>query len=400
MKINESFKFVLNYMNNGKTRVFLTLLGIMIGIFTFSFFIFVSNGLSDAISNQFSSFGGNILAVQPANNQAFFGPPTGGELTNKEYSELKQVLKNAKYIAPGIVINDYFFYGNKKFKALAFGYQDKYLTEVEKDLSLNPYLGRELKMGDKGVLVLGYKLAFDPNGKQLIKVGSSIKVKNKNFRVIGINKEHGDFMIDNSIEIPFSDLKSLSWLNNTYSVFRISFPKGTDLNYMTKVIDRKLNPNNKAKKVDVTSAKQIMEKLNNIIGVLGGIIIFISFIALLVGGINVMNSIYSNVIERTNEISVMKAIGGTNYDILSLFLIESLLLGFFGSLFGFLLSFGFAKFVSILVLKLTSYEVPINFNLKLFILTLFFTSLFTTIFGLYPAYKATKVNPADNLRDE
>ncbi|MEC8339841.1 MAG: FtsX-like permease family protein, partial [Nanoarchaeota archaeon] len=127
---------------------------------------------------------------------------------------------------------------------------------------------------------------------------------------------------------------------------------------------------------------------------------FVSGIALLVGGINVMNTMYSNVLERVQEISAMKALGATNGDILTIFLVESSILGFFGALIGFIGAFGLAKGLSYLITNFAGYNVPINFSLNMFLAILLITTFFAMLFGTYPAWRGAKVNPADNLRDE
>lgn len=399
MKILDMLKFVFKYMFEKKSRVFLTLSGIIIGIFTFTFFMFVSSGLSNAVTEQFSSLGGNILAVKSAEGGVSIGAPTGSGLTDKELSEVKQVVKNAKYIAPGIFTSLIFDNSNTKFSKIALGYPDKYLTDIREDLGLKAYQGRELRPGDRGSIVIGYKIAYDNNDKPIVKLGSSLKVGDNNFRVIGITQEQGDLMIDSSIMMSFDDIKKITG-QTTYSVFRISFPEGTDLGYMKQVIDKKLNQKNKEKKVEITSSDQIIKQFNNILGVLTGIVVFISLIALLVGGINVMNTMHSNVIERINEISVLKAVGARNLDILGMFLIESSFLGLFGSLIGILLSFSLAKLLSNLILTMAGFNVPIYFNINFFLIVIISTMIFTTIFGTYPAISAAKIDPADNLRDE
>jgi putative ABC transport system permease protein len=199
--------------------------------------------------------------------------------------------------------------------------------------------------------------------------------------------------------MPFDDIKEISG-QDTYTGIRVSFAEGVDLELMKQNIERKLNPNNDKKTVEISSPQQAIDQFNNIIGVLQMIIGFVSSIALVVGGINVMNTMYSNILERINEISVMKALGGTNADIRNLFLIESLILGLTGAFIGFFLSYGLAELLSYLITNFAGYNVPINFDLTFFFLVMFITSFFSMLFGTYPAIRAARVNPADNLRDD
>jgi len=376
--------------------MFLTLTGIIIGIFTFTFFIFVSQGLSNAISEQFNSLGTNILGVQAI--ESANGGPGGGGITDKELQKVKQVVRNVDYVAPAIFYNAPFEFGKEKKIIVSLAYPDEYLNDVLNDLDVSVAEGRRIRPGDKGSIVLGHKIAYDTFDKD-IKIGTSLKIGDENFRVIGISEEQGDLFIDSSIFMNFDDIKKVSD-QDEYSVIRVKFQEGADLDFYKDAIENKLNPNKDEKNFVVTSAEQAIEQFNQILGLLTAIISFISSVALLVGGINVMNTMYSNVIERINEISVMKAIGATNATIRNLFLFESFLLGSFGAFIGVTLSFILAKIISFLITAQFGYNVPIFFDVVFFLQVIFITALFACIFGTYPAIRASHVNPADNLKED
>ncbi len=397
MDLFESFRFVVKNMIEKKMRVLLTLAGIIIGIFTFTFFMFAAQGLQNAVYEQFASLGANVVGIQRAGQSG--GPPTGEGLTDKELSKVKQVVREYKYVAPGIFYNARFEYGKDYVDTLALSYPDEYLLEVQNDLGIDMLEGRPIRPNDRGSITMGYKLAKEGFGDNEIKVGTSIKVGEKSFRVVGISEEQGDLFVDNSVFMNFEDIKEISG-QDTYSVIRIKFLEGADLDYYIEALDRKLNPNDEEKNVDITSAMQVMEQFNQIVGLLAAIVGFISSVALIVGGINVMNTMYSNVIERTNEISVMKALGATNENILTLFLLESSMLGLLGGTLGFMLSYLFAELLSYLITNYAGYNVPIYFDITFFAIVLIATIIFATLFGTYPAMRAAHVNPADNLKDE
>ncbi|MCA9459255.1 MAG: ABC transporter permease [Nanoarchaeota archaeon] len=396
--ILDILKFVFNNMFEKKSRVFLTISGIIIGIFTFTFFIFASQGLSNAITEQFSTFGLNVLAVQKAGTSA--GPPSGEGLTDTDIAKIKQVISDYKYVAPGIASSIQYEYGREKAIIVSISYPDEIWEEASDDIGIEIEEGRFLRNGDKGVIFLGYKAAKTAFGDDNpVNVGSSIKVGDKSLRVIGIGKERGDLFLDSSVQITFDDAKEI--LNqDTYSLIRISFYDNADLDVMQANIERKLNPRGKEKQITITSPKQAIEQFDMILGGLQMIIGFVSFIALIVGGINVMNTMYSNILERTNEISVMKALGATNADIRNMFLIESGTLGLTGVIIGFLLSFGLAKTLSYLITNYAGYNVPVYFEINFFLIIVITTTIIAMLFGTYPAIKAAQINPADNLKDE
>lgn len=399
MSLIEIFRYVIKNMFEKKGRVFLTIAGIVIGIFTFTFFMMASQGLSNAITEQFSAFGLNVLGVQAIENVQN-GPPGGGGLDDTDLNKIKQVVSDYKYIAPGIFYTGQFEYGRQKTQILSLAYPDEYWDDIRSDLGTEIEYGRDLRTGDVNVVVLGAKTAREAFGKDHpIPLGSSLKINGKSLRVIGILKERGDLFVDSSMITSFDTIKSISG-QDTYTVIRISFYDSADLDFMQNAIEDKLNPRNKEKKVNVTSPKKAIEQFNQILGVLQLIIGFVSSIALLVGGINVMNTMYSNILERINEISVMKALGARNEDIRNLFLIESSILGFIGAFIGFMLAYGLAETLSYIITNFAGYNVPVYFDPVFFLVVVITTGLLAMLFGTYPAIRAAKVNPADNLRDD
>lgn len=397
LSLYDLYNLVIKNMVEKKKRVFLTISGIIIGIFTFTFFIFVSQGLSNAITEQFSALGVNILAVTSAESGGG-GPPSGGGLTDTHVSKIKQVVRGYEYIAPFIFYQGLYEYGREKSVVTTLAYPDEYWKYVVKDLSIELEQGRFLREGDKGVIILGHKTSTEAFGDKIVGLGSSIKIGDDSFRVVGIIKERGDLFVDSSMIMPFDNLKVLSG-QDTYSGIRVSLFEGVDAATMKEAIETKLNPRNGEKVVSITSPTDAIEQFNQILGVLKMIISFVSVIALIVGGVNVMNTMYSNILERINEISVMKALGATNHDIRNLFLFESSLLGIVGALIGFTLSFVLAKLLAIAILEL-GYNVPIYFSLSFFFEVILITGFFTILCGTYPAIKAAMVDPADNLRDD
>lgn len=398
MNLIDLFNLVYKNLMEKKSRAFLTISGIIIGIFTFTFFLFVSQGLSNAISEQFSGFGLNVLVVQSANNQNSNGPPGGSGLTQTDLQKIKQVVRDYKYITPqNFYSQGQWEYGREKQVQVAVGFPDEYFQEVSEDIGFELVEGRLLKSGDQGVIVLGAKAV--ESYETDLKVGSSVKINDESFRVIGILKERGDLFLDNAFIVPFEDIGDLRG-DDTYTAIRISFLEGADLELMEKNIENRLNPNGDEKRVSISSPKDAIERFNQILGVLTLIISFVSAIALLVGGINVMNTMYSSVLERVQEISAMKALGATNNNILGMFLIESSFLGFVGALIGFVGAYILAEGLSYMITNFAGYNVPVNFSLNMFLAIILITTFFAMLFGTYPAWRGAKVNPADNLRDE
>lgn len=389
---------VLKIMKEKKLRVFLTTSGILIGIFTFCFFQFASQGLSQGVENQISTFGLSVLNVQSADSGNQNGPPTGEGLTDTTIEKIKRVSSGYKYVAPNIFYQGVFKNGREEQPIITLAYRDEELAELSKDINFDILEGRDIKAGDSGVAVIGYKVATQTYEKELI-VGSSLKIDDKSFRVIGILEPRDDLFIDSSMRIPFDELQELAD-QDTYSNIRISYFQGVDVDLEQQKLEDYFNKPNQPKEITISSPKQALEQINQIFFTLNVVIGFISAIALIVGGINVMNTMYSNVLERINEISVFKAIGATNNDIILMYVFESMILSLIGSMIGYFTAFGVAKLLSGFVQSSLGFFFPVIFSSSYLLVVVIATLIFGTFFGAYPAYLAAKVNPADNLRDE
>jgi putative ABC transport system permease protein len=151
----------------------------------------------------------------------------------------------------------------------------------------------------------------------------------------------------------------------------------------------------------VQTSEQLLESFSNIFAVVQGVLVGIAAISLIVGGIGIMNTMYTSVLERTKEIGTMKAVGAKNSDVLLIFLFESGLLGMIGGTIGVLIGVGLGKGVEYIA------QVALNTNLlradfSIFLIggALLFSFLIGALSGIFPAIQAAKLRPADALRYE
>jgi putative ABC transport system permease protein len=149
----------------------------------------------------------------------------------------------------------------------------------------------------------------------------------------------------------------------------------------------------------VQTPESLLATLNSILMIIEAVLVGIAAISLLVGGIGIMNTMYTAVLERTKEIGIMKAVGATNREIMFLFLIESGLLGLIGGLIGVLLGFGISKSVEMVAFQV--YESPLiqaEFSFWLLSGALMFAFLVGSFSGWFPARQAARLNPIEALR--
>ena len=168
---------------------------------------------------------------------------------------------------------------------------------------------------------------------------------------------------------------------------------------MQKKIEKELKQKRDDTNFQVLTAAQIVEQINNVLGIVQVVLVGIAMISLIVGAIGILNSMYTSVLERTKDIGIMKAVGARNSDILKIFLIESGLMGFVGGIFGIILGIVVALIVGEIASN-SGFLLLIKIEIPLLLFGLLFSFLVGMISGTLPAYQASKLKPVDALRYE
>ena len=226
-------------------------------------------------------------------------------------------------------------------------------------------------------------------------VGQTIKLEGDSYTVIGVLTSKGTSMgndVDNTIIIPFTTAKYLGSDTSISSLYiKVSnedyIDRTTELieNYIEKTVGISEDY------FSVSSQESMLETMDSVNSSFSLLLGGIASISLIVGGIGVMNVMLVSVTERTGEIGVRKSLGAKRKDILTQFLIESLILSIIGGFLGVLIGLGFGSF-----LELFSYD--FNPSPGIVVLAFFTSAAIGLIFGIFPAYKAAKLNPIDALR--
>ena len=149
----------------------------------------------------------------------------------------------------------------------------------------------------------------------------------------------------------------------------------------------------------VETAEQSIATIGTILSIINLVVAGIAAISLIVGGVGIMNTMYTSVLERTREIGIMKAVGARNKDVMYLFLFESGMLGLAGGLIGAVLGLGFAFFVSTVAsVAVPSIGFGVSFSPNLFFFSIFFALGIGTLSGILPALQASRLEPVEALR--
>ena len=403
--IKDYFSLSFDNLRHRGLRSWLTILGIFIGIAAVVSLISLGQGLQSFINGQFAQVGGDKILIQPR----VFAPP--GSVTDTQLILTKDDLATIRKV-PGvedaegaltrttIAIN-----GKEQEIVMVNGVNEKYLEIFSGTDIVTPLEGRQIRDTDSSKIVVGYNHVYGNLWDKPLHLGSKIEIKGKSFEIVGVLKKQGNSGDDNSVWMEKNTFADLFNTGNDEGTIVAKTVKGFNPDEVASDIERALRKERNEKvgqeTFSVQSFSQLLKTFTQIFAVVQAILIGIAAISLVVGGIGIMNTMYTSVLERTREIGIMKAIGAQNKDIFLIFLIESGLLGLAGGVIGILLGVGIGKGVEyIALLQLGSPFLKAVFGLPLIIGALLFSFLVGAASGVLPAMQASRLKPADALRYE
>jgi len=385
----------VNSIRHRKLRSWLTVIGIIIGVAAIISLITVSRSLQSTIESQFEQFGANRIIISP---KGFQGPGTASEGLTTEDVKTVEKISGFKYVVPGLFRSTEIKFGKETGFTLVSGTPAENFEQFFVDSGSKLQEGRFIKQGDKDVAVVGPRV-IDTMFDSTLRLGSKIQIKSKEFKIIGILKEVGNSQDDSQINIPLEAAREIFNEPNDVDAIIAQVKSASDIPLLQEKIKKELERKRNDTNFQVVTATQILEQINQVLGVMQFVLVGIAAISLVVGAIGIMNSMYTSVLERTKDIGIMKAIGARNSDILKIFLIESGLIGLVGGIFGTILGTGMALIIGQFS-KNAGFLLTITIEPFILIFGLLFAFVVGVISGSLPAYQASKLKPVDALRYE
>ena len=405
--MKDFFFLAIAHLRHHQKRTWLTMIGIFIGVAAVVALVSLGQGLQDSIHQQFSTFGVDKIII--TGKSAGFGHPGSTAAGHVTKEDLTLVAKSPGIAqAAGRIVKPVSVEFNNAvritFVASLPDKAEEYALIREVN-SLRAEQGRLLKAGDKRKAMVGYDLAHKGIFSRTIEVGSKLLLAGKEYTVVGIADKLGDPGRDNAIYLMEKELRSLLSIPHEYSALLVQTAQGENPVAVADAIKRAMRRNRHQQEgkedFDVQTSEEILRQLTTILQIVTAVLGGIAAVSLLVGGIGIMNTMYTAVLERTRDIGVMKAIGATNRDILSLVLIESGLLGMVGGMIGVVLGAALSKGVEMIAASmwgpnLLHASVPWYLMLS----ALLFSFLIGTVSGALPARQAAQLKPSEALRYE
>ncbi len=397
-------KYSLESLRKRKLRSFLTILSVLIGITAVTILISFGYGISDYVSEISKKMGDDKLIVQ-ARGFSIAGPIMDSNVILDD-SDLKKINEvNGVAEATGIyMISAEVEFNKQKIYSYLMGSDYKnYKGLVNEVYTLNLMEGKELDdENDKALLGYNYKIK-DKVFKQPVKLRDKIKVNGIDIKVAGFYEEVGNPVDDSHLYMAKEAVEKLFNASN-YQFILIRSSQSENPTKLAEVIKDKLRKhrNQEEGKEDffVQTFEQVIATFSSVLDIITLTVILIALISLIVASVNIMNTMYASILERTKEIGVFKAIGAKNNAILFIFVLESGILSLTGGIIGVLLGYSLSNLAGNIISK-AGYSVfsPL-FTWQLVLGSLIFAFLIGIFAGLFPAYKASKLKPIDALRYE
>jgi putative ABC transport system permease protein len=390
------FNYGLKNLFHRQMRSWLTILGVVIGIAAIVSLITVGAGLENAIVDQFSSLGADKIRIVP---EGLTGPPAGvSGLTTDDVDTVEGVL-GVDWVAPAIMNYATIEFDNQEEIMIVKGYPGDLAEDNKIDIDVDLVDGEWYGDGDTGVAVIGYSVAYTIYDEE-IRLKNSIEINGDKYKVIGILEQIGDQGSDQVAYIPYDDAEDMFDMEGEVSFIVATVEEGRSIEEVSESVAKDLEKKRGNDNFSLFTPDQILEQLGSILAIVQFLLGGIAAVSLAVGGIGIMNSMYTSVLERTKEIGVMKAIGASRYHILSIFMVEAGLIGAVGGLLGVLLGnfFAFSVQGAASLLGFSLLQITLQWNVIFF--ALFFAFVIGMISGILPAYKASKLRPVEALRWE
>jgi putative ABC transport system permease protein len=396
----ESLKTSLKAIFTNKVRAFLTMLGVIIGVFSVVTLSAIGNGVKVYINNQFETLGANSMYVQPGND-------------DKDDSGIANLMRTPnllpKSLEKEILAYKQYVLAESPFRALmakvsyrGFSKNLMLIGANEQAFSLmdmRAVQGREFTKSEvragKNLVVLGSEAAAEIFG-EIEPLGKKIKINERSFQVIGILEEKGmgvgEMSWDDLLVAPLESVLNFVPNPNEVDEYMIKTINKDILPEAKEVMEKRMRELVKDEEVSIIDQEQVMSIVDDIMGVLTAGLTGIAAISLVVGGIGIMNIMLVSVTERTREIGLRKALGATPNAILIQFLLEALFLSVTGGMVGIVLAW--------LTTLAAQSLFPVAVSLSSVALAFFVSLAVGLFFGVMPARRAAKLSPIEALRYE
>jgi putative ABC transport system permease protein len=406
MNLFNLFKIAGKALLRNKTRAFLTMLGIIIGISSVIAMVSLGQSSSQSINNQISSMGTNLIMVMRTSQRqggVNIGSSNVQTLTARDADDIRSQAKYVNAVSPLVNASGQLVNGANNWPGSVQGGNSELISIRKYKIASGTNFTEQDVRNSAKVCIVGKTVVDNlfPGGESPL--GKMIRFNKIPFKIIGVLESKGQNQMgqdqDDVMITPYTTVqKRILAINYIHMIMASALSEET-AGRATQEIETILQASHKLKPgqandFDVRTQQEMLEMMNSVTGFLTVLLAAIASISLLVGGIGIMNIMYVTVTERIREIGLRMSIGARNRDILLQFLCESIILsligGIIGILFGLLLSYGASA----------GLKWPFIVSLPAVGLSFLVCAATGIFFGWYPAKKAASLDPINALRYE
>ena len=395
-----------------KMRATLTVLGVVIGIAAVTTMVSIGSSAGQLIQNELQSFGTNFMFVTARSERRNGVRESRPSLTESDCEAVARDLDSVLAVSPLVGTSKPVVRGNNNWQPNEMlGVGVDYLKIRAWPLQAGIFFDEKDVAAGNRVCILGHTLV-----RELFQttnpLGNDIRIGNIPFKVIGVLEKKGAGLTgedqDNVLLMPFTTVKRRiqgSAFEDVHAMF-VAAKRPDLVQVATNDIQELLRERHQIAAgqeddFEVHSAEEISKMMGTFTGIMTALLAAIAGISLLVGGVGIMNIMLVSVTERTREIGIRMAVGAKGRDILIQFLIESVVLSCFGGAIGMALGIGASSGITALINAMSpGSDWPVVVSLPAAIVAMIFAAIVGMVFGLYPAWQASRLDPIDALRYE
>ncbi len=409
MLLFEGIRIALSALRENKLRTFLTLLGNIVGTMSVIAVVSLIGGINHYVREEVAEEGSNVFTIERINYfeaitdlDAFLKAIARNKVIRMDDLEyLKGKVPSASYMGAAINGRDKIIFEDAWVERISVrGRSEEYPMIENADLHLGRHISRLEVQRSNAVAVLGRDV-HDRLFKGRNPIGKKIKIGKKHFQVIGVVKDQGTLFGESRNQFVYIPVTSFLKMYGSRSSIDIKV-RAVDIRLLQQAIDEatiamrirhRLRPFEEDD-FSITTSQQLISLWEKISASIFNALVFIVSIALVIGGIVLMNVMLVSVTERTREIGIRKALGARRAHIVWQFIVEAITLSVIGGIFGILIGFTIAAIISLV--SPLPYLIA-TWSIVAGLVVTFFIGL---IFGTYPANKAAKLNPVVALHYE
>ncbi|MBS3977896.1 MAG: ABC transporter permease [Syntrophomonadaceae bacterium] len=389
MNLTQGIRLAFGAIWANKLRSFLTMLGVIIGVFAVVALVSLGQGATKRVTDQVREMGSNLITVTITGR---------GPLTSLTYEEALEMVSRpgVQAAVPTVTGRVTVKFGTTSVETTVEGSTPDYPSVRNHSVEEGRFLSGIDIHNRQNVAVLGAEVA-DKLFSGVNPLGREIWINGVSFTVVGILNKKGTSMggsMDDKVMIPISTAQRLLRTAGIRTIF-VQAESPDAVQWAVASLEASMIRRFRdANAFRIFNQADILDTMNQVTGTLTMMLAGIAGISLVVGGIGIMNIMLVSVTERTREIGVCKALGAKKRDIMMQFLVESSVISSIGGVIGLALGYGLIRAISNLA------GLPVVFSPQVVLVAVVFSLFVGIFFGMYPANKAANLNPIEALRSE